>query len=223
MEETRQYLHYVGNEHDALAEVPLKSAMTSWCQKKHCWSLEIYKSMQQRSTDCNASFETWNPAPTPEPIICSLDFEMILRWFWCIWRFLIWNAALPVSFFALQVPTCLPCRSGEEMGGNQEVGRSALAILTKRIVFVQCLSISWSCLSKKLENWRIGSTIHPFSLSICTVVLATCVPHWICNTDPQGSQAAPRLQHQWGDSIPERWPLWAWRRLSSLSCFGLNV
>lgn len=43
-----------------------------------------------------------------------------------------------------------------------------------------CLCSVWVLVDhvyqKRLENRRIGSTIHPFSLSICTVLLATCCP-----------------------------------------------
>lgn len=58
--------------------------------------------------------------------------------------------------------------------------RLNLQICSCKFSYEFCLCSVWVLVDhvyqKKLENWRIGSTIHPFSLSICTVVLATCCP-----------------------------------------------
>lgn len=203
--------------------------MTSWCQN----SLLEFRDLQVHATALHwLQCQFWdinpiNPAPTPQAIICSLDF----RWFWDDFNVFqdSWlGMLLCLSASPLQVPTCLPCRSGEEMGGNHKVkpgdpewrwmnGRSTVLL---QFSYEFCLRSVWVLVRKKLEKWIHDSSLFTQRLHRC---VGNLLSHWVCNTDPQGSQAAPRLQHQWGDSIPERWPLWAWIRLSSLSCFGLNV
>ena len=62
-----------------------------------------------------------------------------------------------------------------------------LLAIQLRILFAQCSSISWSCLSKKA--WE-SATIHPFSLSICTVLLATYT------TFDENAQAGQSIEQQ---------------------------
>ena len=160
---------------------------------------------------------------------------MILRW---IWRFLIWNAAFACQLPRKSQPVCHAAPEkrwaatrrlnvGIQSEDSEDEWMAEWQICFCKFSYEFCLcsvlSISWSCLSKKA--WESANWIHDSSLFTQHLhrSVGNLLSHWVCNTDPQGSQAAPRLQHQWGDSIPERWPLWAWRRLSSLSCFGLNV